>query len=153
MQTLRRRVFNRFVAFSAQEPRRQAGRTVAISARRGVAGARGHARAQRAFALGGAPTEVFHHDAHRDADGLAESGGGVGVVRREKARHVGARFEFAHDGGERRAVVMHFAVEHPLTPRRIIEKIEHIVERNARVVHHIGELVALRIAGELSFEV
>lgn len=153
MQTLRFCVVGRFVAFGAQEPGRQTGRAVAIGARRRVAGSGGHARAQRAFAFGGAPTVVFHHDAHCDADGLPESHRGVGIVRREKTRHVGPRFEFAHDGSERRAVVMHFAVEHPLAPHFIVEEIEHIVEVDARIVHHVGELVALRVAGKLSFEI
>ncbi len=61
----------------------------------------------------------------------------------------GDRLQLPHDTGQRRPVMVDFGVLHPLLTSRIVEELEHLVERGVRIVEDVGERLSMTIREEL----
>jgi hypothetical protein len=71
--------------------------------------------------------------------------------RSKKAIDVDKGFQFAHDSGQRRPIVVHFRFLHATLTIRIVKKGEYLIERLFRVINDIGKRASVAVVEELLF--
>ena len=106
------------------------------------------ANAQRALPAGLSPSEAVHDDANHHANRLPQPLRAAGMFRGEERIDGRLRLQFPHHARQGEAVVMDLGFYQTTLAARVVEELQHGVERLLGIIQHVGECPALTVLDE-----
>jgi hypothetical protein len=128
------------ITFGANEPERQASCVVSRRSDRSFC-----SHTKRSLSTRLPPPATLHDHANQYTDGLPESHVAPDVYTRQELVDSGLRFQFSHNTGQRRPVVVELRLLHTPLAVLIIKEFQHLVERLLGIIHDIGECLTLSV--------